>query len=238
MKLIVAIFSLLIILSSLAFAQTIHEIKSEVPELKDFHEVIFKLWHDAWPNKNLVLMKELVPGVDSHLVKLQKVELPGILRDKKTKWDEGVKSLSEIASVYKEATATTDTQKILDAAENLHSSYEKLVRIIRPVLKELDAFHQSLYPLFHYYMPKYDKNKIKTSVMELVSKMDELNKAELPEQLKDKDKDKPFQSKRALLDKSVRFLAKVIKEIDDEKTVTDAIKKMHTDYQQLEKIFD
>jgi hypothetical protein len=236
MKLFRAIFSLVIILSSLTFAQTTHEIKGEVPELKDFHEVIFKLWHDAWPNKNLVLMKELVPGVDSHLVKLQKVELPGILRDKKTKWDEGVKSLSEIVSAYKKATATTDTQKILDAAENLHSSYEKLVRIIRPVLKELDAFHQSLYPLFHYYMPKYEKDKIKTSVMELVSKIDELNKAELPERLKDKDK--PFQSKRSQLDKSVRFLAKVVKEIDDEKTVIDAIKKMHTDYQQLEKIFD
>jgi hypothetical protein len=226
----------IVLLSSSTLAQTHNEMQSQVPELKDFHTVIFKLWHDAWTNKNLVLMQELVPGIDSHLVKLQKVELPGILRDKKTKWTDGVKSLSEVVSEYKKAIATTDTQKILDAAEKLHSGYEILVRTIRPVMKEVDEFHKVLYPLYHYYMPKYEKDKIKTSIVELSAKMDSLLQAELPERLIEKQK--AFLSKRALLDKSVKFLIKVVNEIDDEKTVVDAIKKMHTDYQGLEVVFD
>jgi hypothetical protein len=226
----------IVLLSSSTLAQTHNEMQSQVPELKDFHTVIFKLWHDAWTNKNLVLMQELVPGIDSHLVKLQKVELPGILRDKKTKWTDGVKSLSEVVSEYKKAIATTDTQKILDAAEKLHSGYEILVRTIRPVMKEVDEFHKVLYPLYHYYMPKYEKDKIKTSIVELSAKMDSLLQAELPERLIEKQK--AFLSKRALLDKSVKFLIKVVNEIDDEKTVVDAIKKMHTDYQVLEVVFD
>ncbi|MBI5022330.1 MAG: hypothetical protein HZB59_12920 [Ignavibacteriales bacterium] len=226
----------IVLIPSSIIAQTHDEMESQVPELKDFHTVIFKLWHDAWPNKNLKLMQELVPGIDSHLVKLQKVELPGILRDKKTKWVDGVKSLSEVVSEYKKAVATTDTQRIMDAAENLHSGYEKLVRTIRPVLKEVDEFHKVLYPLYHYYMPKYEKDKIKTSVIELSARMDSLLKYELPERMISKQK--AFQSKRAQLAKSVKFLVKVVNEIDDETTVVEAIKKMHTDYQGLEGIFN
>lgn len=236
MKSFLFLLTFIVLLSFSTLAQTHNEMQSQIPELKDFHTVIFKLWHDAWPNKNLVLMQELVPGIDSHLVKLQKVELPGILRDKKTKWTDGVKSLSEVVSEYKKAIATTDTQKILDAAEKLHSGYEILVRTIRPVMKEVDEFHKVLYPLYHYYMPKYEKDKIKTSVVELSAKMDSLLQAELPERLIEKKK--AFLSKRAQLDKSVKFLIKVVNEIDDEKTVVDAIKKMHTDYQGLEGVFD
>lgn len=238
MKKIALLFSALalFILPSLLLTQTKEEVSAQVPELKAFHEVIFRLWHDAWPNKNLALMKELVPAIDDHLVKIQKVELPGILRDKKNKWDDGVKSLAEIVGDYKKAAATADTQKSLDAAERLHAQYEKLVRTIRPVLKEIDEFHQVLYPLYHYYMPEYNKEKIKTAVTELQVKMDSLNKVELPERLAAKEKS--FNLNRKELDKEVKFVVKVVKEIDDEKTVKDAIKKMHTKYQALEKIFD
>ncbi|MBI4810044.1 MAG: hypothetical protein HY800_01075 [Ignavibacteriales bacterium] len=224
------------ILQGYIFGQTHDETKAEVPELKAFHEVIFKLWHDAWPNKDIALFKELVPGVDSHAVKVNKAQLPGILRDKKERWDEGVKSLNQIVAEYKKAIATTDTQKILDAAEKLHAQYEKLVRTIRPVLKEIDSFHQVLYPLYHYYMPEYNKEKIKVSVTELQAKMDELNKTELPERLAEKGK--TFNTKRDELDKAVRYLVKVVKEVDDEETVTKAIKDMHTKYQAVEHIFD
>jgi len=229
-------FAVLLIYPLFLFAQTEEETKAEVPELKAFHEVIFKLWHDAWPNKNIALMKELIPAIDSHVVKLQKVELPGILRDKKSKWDEKLKSLDTIVLDYKKATAANDTQKSLDAAEKLHAQYESMVRTLRPVLKEIDEFHKVLYPLYHYYMPEYKKEKIKASVLELQVKMDSLKEATLPDRLKNKVKS--FNVKRRQLEKAVQYLVKVVTQIDDEKTVKDAIKEMHTKYQALEKVFD
>ena len=39
--------------------------------------------------------------------------------------------------------------------------YEGLVRIIRPPLPELEAVHQHLYGLYHYYGPGYDLEKIR-----------------------------------------------------------------------------
>jgi len=238
MKKLFILMPLLLLLISplLLFAQTQKETKAEVPELKAFHEVIFKLWHDAWPNKNIALMKELIPAIDSHVVKLQKVELPGILRDKKSKWDEKVKLLDTIVVDYKKAAAANDTQKSLDAAEKLHAQYESMVRILRPVLKEIDEFHKVLYPLYHYYMPEYNKEKIKASVLELQVKMDSLKEVTLPEQLRNRVK--PYNAKRRQLEKALQYLVKVVKEIDDEKTVKDAINDMHTKYQVLEKVFD
>ena len=238
MKKVAVLLSLFAILINplLLLAQTHEETKAEVPELGAFHEVIFKLWHDAWPNKNIALMKELIPAVDSNVVKIQKVELPGILRDKKSRWDENIKSLGTIVADFKTATTANDTQKSLDAAEKLHAQYEKLVRTIRPVMKEIDEFHQVLYPLYHYYMPDYNKEKIKSSLKPLQVAMKTLDEASLPDRLKDKVK--TFNSKRIQLGKAVKYVVKVVNEIDDEKTVKDAIKEMHTKYQALEKVFD
>jgi len=47
------------------------------------------LWHEAWPDKNLGLMRELMPKINEHVAALRKAELPGILRDKKAKWTKG-----------------------------------------------------------------------------------------------------------------------------------------------------
>ncbi|MDM7917132.1 MAG: hypothetical protein QUU85_17960, partial [Candidatus Eisenbacteria bacterium] len=59
------------------------ETKAEVPELIALHEVIYPLWHEAWPSKNAAMIKELLPQVEAHVQAIRAAELPGILRDKK-----------------------------------------------------------------------------------------------------------------------------------------------------------
>lgn len=222
---------------SALMGQTEHEIKSEVPELKAFHSVIYKLWHNAWPEKDIAMMAELVPDIEKGVEKVQKAQLPGILRDKKPKWEEAVKGLFDISKDYKSAIASKDTQKILDAGEKLHSQFESMVRIIRPVIKEVDEFHKVLYNLYHYYMPEYKRDKIQESAVEMDAKMDSLQKAELPEKLH-ATKGKDFHRRIQELSVAVKFFVKVAKDIDDEQTVTNAIKDVHTKYQTLEHLFD
>jgi hypothetical protein len=211
------------------------EIKAEVPALTEFHTVIYKLWHTAWPNKDYTMMSQLLPEIEKYSSDIAKAELPGILRDKRTTWDANVKTLMDIVKEYKTAVDSKNNEDLLQSAENLHRQYEKLVRTIRPVMKELAAFHEVLYPLYHYYMPNNDLDKIKTSATELKSKMDELNQASLPERWKEKEK--KFISARKKLSKSVNELLLTVKS-DNEKKIKSAIEKMHTNYQALEKIFD
>jgi len=231
------IFSAVILMAlyAVSFAQHKDETTASVPELSNFHDVIYPMWHGAWPEKDVAALKALVPDIEKHLKKISKAKLPGILRDKKQRWNQAVKELQAVVKEYKKAVASKDTQRALDAAEKLHSQYEAMVRITRPVLKQIDQFHQALYPIYHYYMPKYDKPKLKEAVITLQSAMDTLNNAELPERYKELEK--AFLAKRSELSKSVEYVVKVVNEIDDEKTVKDAIEEMHTKYQELEKVF-
>lgn len=211
------------------------ELKAEVPELSEFHDVIYKIWHNAWPEKDVKMLAELLPEIEKGSEKVIKAELPGILRDKKQLWQEGISKLQSTVDDYKSATSPIDSQKLLDAAENLHSQYEKLVRIIRPILKEIEDFHTVLYKLYHYYMPEDNKEKVKSSIKELKEKMNILNKASLPDRRKNKEKE--FIAARTKLSKSVDDLVKLSKKYNSKK-LNNKIEVMHSNYQALEKVFD
>jgi hypothetical protein len=232
------IFAALLLMMSAAgsfgYAQRPAETVASVPALDAFHEVIFKIWHEAWPKKDTAMLQKLLPDVEKGIASVAAAPLPGILRDKKNAWDEGVRKLQSAAADYKAAAAAKDDSKLLAAAEALHSRFEGLMRTIRPALKELDEFHAVLYMLYHHYLPKYDLENIRKSAAELKQKMANLNEAQLPERLSGKDYD--FQVARGLLSQSVAALESGIQS-SDEKTIKDAVEAVHSNYQALEKIF-
>jgi hypothetical protein len=171
----VAIVSLFLCIGSLSgYAQKPADAVADVPELASFHEVIFKIWHEAWPNKDTNMLIDLQPSVEEGIAKVAQAQLPGILREKKPAWEEGIEKLKNAGAEYKAAAAADDSAKLLTAAEELHRRFEVLMRLTRPVLKELEDFHSSLYMLYHYYLPEYDIEKIRTSAEELKQKMQAL----------------------------------------------------------------
>ena len=227
---------LTIVLSLYAQENKNDETKAEVKELIEFHDVIYKLWHTAWPEKNISMMKSLMRPIDEGFEKIKYAELPGILRDKKEKWDEGVRKLDAIIERYRAALVKNDTSAVLKAAEQLHSQYEYLVRIIKPVIKELDSFHQELYMLYHYYITDYDYDKIKKSAEILKTKMNELMNAKLPVRLENKKKE--FNKYKIELNNAVKKLNSLIKKGNVKKDIINAVEEVHSKYQNLEKIFD
>jgi hypothetical protein len=216
------------------YAQKPADAVAEVPALDTFHEVIYKIWHEAWPKKDAAMLQKLLPEVEKGIETVAAAPLPGILREKKTAWEEGVKKLQTAGAEYKAAAAAKDDTKLLAAAEVLHSRFEGLMRTIRPALKELDDFHAVLYMLYHYYLPKYEIEKIKSSSAELTQKMAALNAAQLPQRLKQKEVE--FQTARARLSKSVDGLEPALRS-NQEKTIKAAIEAVHSDYQALDRVF-
>jgi hypothetical protein len=216
------------------YAQSPGETEASVPALSDFHEVIYQIWHEAWPNKNTAMLQKLLPDVEKGIAGVAAAQLPGILRDKKAAWDEGVQKLKAVGAEYKAAVEAKDDAKLMSAAELLHSRFEQLMRTIRPPLAELEAFHTVLYMLYHHYLPKSEMENIRKAAAEMTQKMSALNNAKLPERRKDKEPE--FQSKRAQLSESVVALESVVKS-GDQKAIKDAAEKVHSNYQALEHIF-
>ena len=180
------------------------------------------------------MLQKLLPDVEKGIASVAAAPLPGILRDKKSAWDEGVRKLQSAGADYRAAVAAKDDSKLLAAAETLHSRFEGLMRSIRPALKELDEFHAVLYMLYHHYLPKSDMANVRKSVAELTQKMAVLNQARLPERLIDKDYD--FQVARGMLSQTVAAMEVGIQS-GDEGTIKKAIEAVHSRYQALEKVF-
>ena len=211
------------------------EMRAEVPALNEFHEVIRTLWHDAWPNKDYDALRALLPEIRQRAEVVVRADLPGILRDKQAVWGEGVKELQAIVAEYAAAAEGTDNQKLLDAGERLHAQFEKLVRLIRPALKELDQFHLVLYKLYHYHLPAGDLDSIRASVRQLKEPMAALNGASLPKRLENRQKE--FAAGRRKLSAAVNRLVATVRS-SDKAGIEKAITAMHDRYQALVAVFD
>lgn len=148
--------------SPVSFAQTEidpAEITSSVPELSDFHKIIYPMWHDAYPAKDYNALIGFVPQIKAYVKSINGAKLPGILRDKEAEWKSQLDELNISVQNYYNAVNSNDDDALLKAAERLHSAYEKMNRVIRPVIKEIDDYHQTLYIIYHKLYPdgKYDE---------------------------------------------------------------------------------
>ena len=211
------------------------ETKSEVPELTAFHEIIYPIWHTAYPDKDYAALRGYVPQINALAAKIYTAQLPGILREKEAKWKDGVAQLKTAVDGYNAAAAGKDDQALLDAAEMLHAKYEALVRALMPVLKEVDDFHQALYVIYHKYTPDKLFDKIREAAFELAAKADAVAKAKLPARLS---------SKVDIYQKAAQELVGAVVELKaaaenhDHEGMLKGVDKVHAKYQALEKIFE
>ncbi len=236
--------SLFNIFLSVCFAFTINltaqethqpgETESNVPELSVFHEVMYPIWHTAYPDKDYAALRSYVDEVNALAEDIYSAELPGILRDKKQKWDEGIEAFKKSVIDYNEKAAGEDDAALLKAAEELHTKYEMLVRIIRPVLIEVDEFHKILYVIYHYYLPEDDFDSIRSVKDDMLQTAEAVTKAALPKRLEAKTE--KYNEAANELFEAVKELAKLL-DGNDNSQIPDAVEDMHTKYQTLEEIF-
>lgn len=211
------------------------ELSAQLPVLEEFHEVIYPLWHQAWPNKDIALIKELLPKVESFTAQIENTELPGILRDRETKWKEGVANLRVCTDRLRTAVATDQQQAMLDAVEKLHSSYEGLVRTVRPRFAEMDAYHSVLYQIYHYYMPNKDLKKLRAAAQELVEKGAAMSKATTPKRLAEREVE--FRSILMKIEVTTHTLA-VVSKGKKWPAIEKAVEDVHSSYLDLEHMYE
>ena len=211
------------------------ETESKVEELSEFLEIIYPIWHTAYPEKDYAALREFVPEVNRLAKNVFDAKLPGILRDKKAKWDEGMSQLKKTVEDYNKAAAGEDDQALLDAAEALHAKFEMMIRLIRPVLKEIDEFHKVLYVVYHKYLPNKEFDKIASVSDDFILKAEAITKSDLPKRLEAKTDEFSVAAKE-LLEASKKL--KKTCSTEDATAIEKAVEFLHTKYQNLQKIFD
>ncbi len=222
-------------LALLVQAQTpAQDAQYSVPALEAFHEVIYPIWHTAYPQKDMAMLRKLVPEIDRLAKGVADAKLPGILAERQDKWTAGLAVFEKSVRDYDAAAKGANDQALLDAAEALHANYERLVRIVRPVPPEVMEFHSALYVIYHKHLPGKDAPAVRAAVPDLLTKAEAVNKAVLSRRF-EALKDKYAAAAAALLD-AVRALAAV--PAADDAGLGPAVEKVHARYQDLEKVFD
>ncbi len=211
------------------------ELAASVPELGALHEVVYPLWHSAYPEKDYALIKELLPRADTLVAALDAAPLPGILRDKQQDWADKKANLKETLANLHAAAAAGNEAEMLAQTEAFHAAYEQLVRAIRPVVPALESFHQEMYKLYHYYAPAYDLAQIRAAAAAMQTKIAPLKEAALPKRLADRQAD--YQLAVQELETCVAEFAETAKK-DSKEEILAAVERVHTAYQKTEKLFD
>jgi hypothetical protein len=211
------------------------ETESSVPALTSFHEIIYPIWHTAYPDKDYAALRSFAPEVKNLAEKIYGAKLPGILRDKQAKWNQALAELRKSVDAYLAAAAGIDDAALLDAAEALHARYEMMVRTIRPVLREVDAFHKTLYVIYHKYLPNEEFGKIAELSADLLVQAEAISKASLPKRLESKAQ--AFSAASRELQGATAALLDAGKSSQGA-AIAAAVEDVHTKYQALEKIFD
>lgn len=206
-----------------------------VPELDEFHEIMYPIWHTAYPSKDYSALRGFVEEINAKAKKIYSASLPGIQREKQLKWNEGVMQFQVTVEEYNKAATGEDNEALLKAAENLHTKYEMLVRTIRPVLKEMDEFHKKLYVVYHDYHPNKNYKMLAKVTDDLIKKAKAITKANLPARLVSKKES--FDKAAAELLASTQDLKKRVK-TKNKVSIDAAVENMHTKYQNLEGIFE
>jgi hypothetical protein len=208
--------------------------KADVPALRAMHEVIYPLWHKAWPAKDTQMIKDLLPKVRAHVEAVRTAALPGILRDHKDEWDAGVLQLVEAEKTCEDAAAKSDKQGLLDAVEDLHARFESLMGVTSPVFKQLDDYHVVLYKIYHGSMPAKDLAKIRAQSVELAARAKALSDVPLPKRFADKEKE--IKSGITLLWTDTEAL-RLTAQKDDLDAIGAAVEKVHASYRTLDELF-
>ncbi len=211
------------------------ETESTVPELIDFHDIIYPIWHTAFPAKDYTALRGFVAAINDQAAKINASVLPGILREKKQAWESGLAEFNLAVTAYGKAASGSDDQALLDAAELLHARFEMLVRAIRPVAKEVDAYHKVLYVVYHRYLPEKNYAEIGKVAADMVAKAEAITKATLSPRLAPKTE--AFQAAAAKLLAETKFLEAAGK-AGLEKDIALLVEKVHGAYQDLEKVFN
>jgi hypothetical protein len=218
-----------------AATQATHEVSTSVPELTKFHDVIMPMWHTAYPAKDYAALRKISKDVETGVAKIAAAKLPAILHEKQAAWDKGIAELKAAGAAYVKASAGTDDKALLLAAENLHTVYEAQGQIIRPVVPEMNEFHQTLYVVQHTFVPEKKWGEVCKVSGELQTKAEAVAKATLPKRVEAKSE--AFKKETAQLVADAKALVAACK-ANQPAGIEKATGTLHSRYESLGKIFE
>jgi hypothetical protein len=209
--------------------------KPGVTGIREFHQVLYPVWHDYFLQGNFQAIRNAIPEFKKATKILTEAELPQFYHNIKDDFEAKRRNLASAVDKMESVAHTGDDKELAKAVEQMHTAFERMARVLAPRIRELEQFHLVLYPLWHQAMPKKDYQAIKAAIPSLEGKMEALMQARLSRRFTGIESQ--FVEKRQALRLSVENLAEVCRQNQDEKII-DKLSVMHDAYRELDQIFE
>ncbi len=108
------------------FAKLGSLLRVKIPELITFHDVLYKVWHDYYPNDAIDSIKAIVPEFKEEAATLDKIQWPDVLNDQIETLKEQVKALQIAVDKLEAACQGEDTEAIKKATADVHENYRAI----------------------------------------------------------------------------------------------------------------
>jgi hypothetical protein len=233
--LVLSIFVSIVSVNAFSQKDIKSEAKSETFELGTFNEIFYHICHEATPNRDYQTLRNYLKDINSLSDKLINTKLPANLRDKQKKWDEGIRKLKVTVKNYNDAANSTDNEKLLASAEEIHINFETLILIIKPIPLEVENFRNRLYVVCHYYSPDKSYYKILKVKSDFVKKAEACLRAQLPKEMIHQ-KGKFLAAVQDLI--TATKTLKMIKSPKEGTAIEKAVADIHTKYVALQGLFE
>lgn len=109
------------------------ETESTVPALTAFHEIIYPIWHTAYPDKDYASLRSFAPEVSADMLvqaeAITKASLPKRLESKAQAFGVASQELHEATKALVDTGKSGEGEAISAAVEEVHTKYQALEKI-------------------------------------------------------------------------------------------------------------
>lgn len=125
-------------------------------EMSDFHEVLYKIWHEQYPEDDWQGVRATAPELAARMKLLAEAEIPEVFKYRSADIIKARDTLGKVVADIDQAAKADDDQKLKTAVKELHDAYHGLVVELHSRPGEVDQLHTVIALMWHEDYP--DKN--------------------------------------------------------------------------------
>lgn len=113
-----------------SFEHLVHVANPPVPEMDNFHQVMFRVFHDYLPAKQWENIRQAIPLFRERMDALNRAQLPKQLADKQAAFDAARQELDRAVSALAALQNSRDNGTLLQVLSRLHDAYKQLEKVM------------------------------------------------------------------------------------------------------------
>jgi len=155
-----------------------------------FHHIMAPAWHQAWPEKDYAALLAVGPQFEESFVAIAALKPEFTNESRREQFTVNRGEFGTLVKKYADAAKAGDKETVYALMPNLHDAFEQTASALLPVhYPQFEGMVLTVNMILETHLPADNTEGIIGSTETLVTKLDALTEATLPEELRGQEKD-------------------------------------------------